>query len=192
MTKHPEQAPAFMVFDVESIGLHGEGFAVGWVVIDKDGSTIEECYMYCSPETAWGSGENRKWVAENVPSIRINCLSPYYVRKGFWEAWIKWRDAGALLLADCAWPVEARFLFACIEDKPHQREWCGPYPLFDLSSMLRAHGRDPLQVHARLPNELPVHDPLADARQSARLVIELLKEVGHWPDPTIDPSRDMP
>lgn len=26
----------FMVFDVESIGLHGDGYAVGWVVVDAD------------------------------------------------------------------------------------------------------------------------------------------------------------
>jgi hypothetical protein len=35
-------------------------------------------------------------------------------------------------------------------------------------------GRDPLATYERLPNELPAHDPMADARQSARLWLECL------------------
>ena len=30
-------SPLYMVFDVESIGLHGEGFAVAWVVVNSAG-----------------------------------------------------------------------------------------------------------------------------------------------------------
>ena len=30
----------FMVFDVESIGLHGEGFAVAWVVVNRAGERL--------------------------------------------------------------------------------------------------------------------------------------------------------
>jgi hypothetical protein len=50
----------------------------------------------------------------------------------------------------------------------------GPYPLHDLASILLAHGRDPLAKNERLPEELPEHDPLNDARQSARLLHEVL------------------
>jgi hypothetical protein len=74
----------------------------------------------------------------------------------------------------CAWPVEARFLAACVDDNPMTHEWSGPYPLHDLASVLMAAGRDPLAKNERLPGELPEHDPLADARQSARLLLAAL------------------
>jgi hypothetical protein len=41
-----------------------------------------------------------------------------------------------------------------------------------------AVGMDPLGTNERLPNELPIHDPLADACQSARLLIQALNK---WP-----------
>lgn len=42
-----------MVFDVESIGLHGEGFAVGYVVL-QDCREVE-CGMFaCDPSKAAG------------------------------------------------------------------------------------------------------------------------------------------
>lgn len=34
----------YMVFDVESIGLHGEGFAVGYVVVDRNGERLDKIY----------------------------------------------------------------------------------------------------------------------------------------------------
>ena len=36
-------------------------------------------------------------------------------------------------------------------------------------------GMDPMATYDRLPAELPRHDPLADARQSARLLVEALR-----------------
>jgi hypothetical protein len=35
-------ADKFFVFDVESAGLHGEGFAVGFVVVDREGNKRDE------------------------------------------------------------------------------------------------------------------------------------------------------
>jgi hypothetical protein len=46
---------------------------------------------------------------------------------------------------------------------------CQLYPILAL-------GRDPLATNERLPDELPAHNPLCDARQSARLLIEALRE----------------
>lgn len=162
----------FMVFDVESIGLHGEGFAVGYVVRDQQGE--HSCGIYaCPPDLATGSSESRQWVAENVPHLTPNCHTPYEMRNAFWKIWMDWKQEGAQLAADVAWPVEARFLAQCIEDDC-SREMDGPYPLIDVSSVRIAKGLDPLAEVQRLPNELPTHSPLADAHQSARLLIEAL------------------
>jgi hypothetical protein len=166
-------ADLFMVFDVESIGLHGEGFAVGWCVI-KDGAEVQEGYLSCPPENAHGSDESRRWVAENVPRMEPDCDTPREVRDLFWRMWRRWADQGAVLVADCAWPVEARFLAACVDDDPSEREWKGPYPLHDLASVLLALGRDPLATNERLPTELPAHHPMTDAKQSARLLVSAL------------------
>ena len=161
-------ADKFMVFDVESIGLHGEGFAAGWVVMDRTGRRLAEAYVCCEPIGCLGTEENHLWVSENVPPMAITSPTKFHVRNTFWFEWRHWADHGAVLVADCAWPVETDFLSACIRQNPTEREWQGPYPLYDLASILAAAGQDPLAVTERLPDELPIHHPLMDARQSAR------------------------
>ena len=164
----------FMVFDVESIGLHGEGFAVGWVVVDDTGDEVEVCRIACDPSQASGNAAGRQWVKENARFI-INAKSPRDVREGFWARWLWLKSQGVLLAADVAWPVEATFLTACIREDHVSREWEGPYPLIDIASVRFAAGLDPLGKEERQHGERPEHDPVADARQSARLLIEALK-----------------
>lgn len=165
-TTHP-----WLVFDVESCGLHGEGFAVGWVVVDGDGGLLADGIAVSRTHDPLPP-----WVIENVvPNLpRATHTTELEVRDAFWGVWFDWKRRGALLAADVAWPVEARFLAACVDDNPAERDWDGPYPLIDIASIRLAAGLDPLAVVERLPNELPVHNPLADARQSARLLIEAL------------------
>lgn len=169
----------YMVFDVESVGLHGEGYAVGWVVVDSEGRHIAGASYACDPDRAKGDEDGRKWVTENapMPTYGYNCSSPRWIRDEFWRAWDYAKKKGAVLVADCAWPVEARFLAACIDDDPKERAWGGPYPLHDVATARLAAGLDPLAKLDRLPDELPVHDPAADARQSARLFLEALNQL---------------
>jgi hypothetical protein len=174
----------FMVFDVESIGVHGEGFAVAFVVVDRSGSVRDEGLFACPTDRANGDDEGRAWVAENVklnPDDVVECDDPKDVRSEFWAYWCKWKEQGAVMAAECSWPVEARFLIACIDDHPASRYWGGPYPLHDIASVRIAAGFDPLTTVDRLPNELPAHDPLCDARQSARLLIEALSKTENHP-----------
>src|SRR5439155_4179999 len=115
-------------------------------------------------------------VKNNYPthSLIVTDAFPVQVRDSFWQKWQQWKEQGALLVADCCWPVEARFLAACVDDFPIAREWQGPYPLHDLASILLAHGKDPVGKFERRPDELPEHNPKADAMQSARILIETL------------------
>src|SRR3569833_2513776 len=115
----------FMVFDEESVGLHGEGYAVGWVVIDEAGRAIASASYACDPDRADGSAAGREWVRENAPMPRMgyDCSAPRWVRDEFWRACLYAKVQGALLAADCAWPVEARFLAQCVDDDPSAREW---------------------------------------------------------------------
>lgn len=177
--------PMYMVFDVESVGLHGEGFAVGYVVIEG-GHELDSGFFRCSPDMARGLSADREWIRENVePALKehvsakwsdgLGCKSPKDVRRSFWDKWMQWKDNKTILCADVAWPVEARFLAACIDDHPTGHAWHGPYPLLDIASVMMAHGLDPLAERERLERELPAHHPLADARQSARLLCEALE-----------------
>lgn len=173
--KHTKEQ-VYFVFDVESVGLHGEGFAVGFVVVDGYGSEIQHGLIACPSDNAQGTKASRDWVTKNVPESdwHCRCLAPSEVRGAFWREYQSWKSRGAILAADCSWPVEARFLAQCVGDDFEAREWNGPYPLVDISSVLFAKGIDPLGKFERKENELPEHNPLADARQSARLLIENL------------------
>jgi hypothetical protein len=177
----------FMVFDVESIGLHGEGFAVGWAVVDTTGlkHDLDEGILSSDPRFARGAhypefGPDRDdfdWVDAHVPrAVRElkNCVTAREVRDEFWKAYQRWKAQGAVLAADVPWPVEARFLTDCVRDQLGIRAWNGPYPLIDIASVRFAAGLDPIGTEERLPREEPAHDPLADARQSARLLVEAL------------------
>lgn len=165
----------FMVFDVESIGLHGEGFAVAWVVVNREGERLDEGCIACDPADCAGTDESRLWVGEHVPALPVTSPTKQHLRNHFWHEWRSWADQGAVLVADCAWPVEANFLSACVKMNHAEREWQGPYPLHDLASVLLALGADALALTERLPDELPAHHPLMDARQSARQLVACLK-----------------
>src|SRR3990172_8163943 len=157
------------VFDVESIGLHGEGFAVGWVVINDIGAELSSGLAHCRSDNARGTDDGRLWIENNVPELQgIYCQDPVDVRFAFWDVWEHWKNRGAQLWCDCGWPVEARFLAQCVDDDPGKRERQGPYPLHEIATLALASGVNPLESWPRLPDELPQHNPLCDARQSAR------------------------
>jgi hypothetical protein len=174
-------ASLFMVFDVESVGLHGEGFAVAWVVVNRDGERIDEGCLSCAPDQCKGTDESRLWISENVPLLKVTSPTPQHLRNAFWHTWRKWADQGAVLVTDCGWPVETNFLSACVRLNHKEREWQGPYPLHDLASMILAMGGDALALSERLPDELPPHHPLMDARLSTRQLLECLKAVSGRP-----------
>lgn len=165
----------FFVFDVESVGLHGEGYAVGICVVSPGGEILAEDRYACDPESARGMESDREWIAANVPEVPVSHRTPREVREAFWMLWMEWKETkGATMAADCLWPVEARFVCACVDDRPERRAFLGPYPFLEISSVLTAAGIDPLANYPRLESEEPKHDPLADARQSARLLTEAL------------------
>lgn len=174
----------FFVFDVESAGLHGEGFAFGYVVVDKNGAILEDIGTYFCPFPDC-SAENKQWLEENVlPQMESGCFTrqpdPYWLRRAFWERWMKWKSQGAVLVTDCGWPIKANFLSACIADDPENRAWDGPYPLFDLSSVLLAVRENPIETFPRFDDELPAHNPRNDARQSARVMMTAFKKIEAW------------
>ena len=160
----------WMVIDVESIGLHGQHYAVGWVVLDaQNGEEKESGYFACPPQHASGAEKDREWVRKNAPELPTTHRSPLEITNDFCGLWNRLRKQyeGISMAADCSYPVETNFLDRCSGN-----DFEDPYPLFEISSILFADGKDPTGTYPRLHNELPKHHPLHDARQSGRLLTE--------------------
>lgn len=169
------------VFDVESMGLHGEGFAVGGGIFNlENGAAVREFRYFTPFEPISASEENRKWVIENIPPMQVTHWATHGVRGAFWDEWelAKVAYPGICMWAECGWPVEARFLAMCVADQTKERYWNGPYPLHEIATVMQVAGMNPMGEYPRQPPELPKHDPLADARQSARLLSEALSKIG--------------
>jgi len=169
----------FFVFDVESVGLHGEAFAVAGGLYTSSGAALWEFRLSCPLDECHGESDDRQWVKQNVPPIEETHRHPKPMRDEFWRQWEKAKAAGALMAVECGWPVEAGFLAACIRDDLPARRWNGPYPLHEIASYLAASGMDPMATYERTASEQPAHDPLADARLSARLLGEALARMAN-------------
>ncbi len=115
-------------------------------------------------------------MAEHVPRLTPDVESPVMVQEVFWSQWMRWKKKGALMAAEVAWPVEARFLNACVELETAARTWKGPYPLIDIASVRFAVGLDPLETVERLEGEGEPRVALDNARQSARMLVEALRQ----------------
>lgn len=169
----------YLVFDVESIGLHGEGFAVAGGVFLGNGACQYGFSFSCPPEKAEGNDSDRKWVDENICVMTETHRTPKAVRDAFWNEWLKAkaRYPEIIMAAECGWPVEAKFLESCVMDDIEKRNWEGPYPLLEIASIMLAAGMDPMAEYERKGNETPKHHPLADANQSARLLCEAISAI---------------
>jgi hypothetical protein len=180
----------YFVFDVENVGLYGVPFAVAWVVVDDKGTRLTEGIFSCSMRAAMEgfaaegrpgsfSPEDFSWAAQHVVPVIHQSIShenPLDMLKDFAVEWRKWKNRGAMMVSDCGYPVETGFLSRCVVSGALSAD-DAPYPLLDISSLLLGRGYDPKQGFSRLPEEMPAHNPLNDSRQSARVLLSLLKEV---------------
>lgn len=173
----------YFIIDAESIGLRGEAFWIGAVLADQAGNTIREIMIGCLPDTADGTDADREWVRDNVPFVaaeHASELTPRHVRDAFWAEWLAVKaeyGAAVAMVADVPYPVETGLLERCIADDP-SRAAQAPYPLLDVASVRLAAGFDPTGTVTRQPDELPMHNPFMDARQSARLLFEAFATIG--------------
>ncbi len=165
-------------FDAEADGLVGDLFAIGVVVIDWNGNTIDQFSGSAEIETVQNT-----WVKENVLN-NIFTLPKYNSRKemrdAFWGFWMKYKN-DCLPLADVGVPVEGHLILKTIQDNIAEREFKGPFPLFDVSAFLLTCGLDPIKIQRKeFANraDLVEHNPVDDALASALTVIRLQKEFG--------------
>ncbi len=155
------------VFDVESVGLYGEGFAFGMVLYDHKGDKIEEFFYACNPDQADGFPEGRDWLRVHLPEMDFNCDRVPMVRHHFSKIYEK-LEKDTYFMAECPYPVETTFL---------AQAGVSPYPLFDVSSILFARYGQFVETLPRFYDEYPKHNPLCDARQSGRLMWDAMKSM---------------
>jgi hypothetical protein len=144
-----------------------------------DGLALSEFRFCCPPCEANGSTEDREWVNGNVPLMTITHRHPAGIREAFWSQWEKAKETypGITMAGECIWPVEAGFVAACVSQDIRARNWEGPYPFHEIASIMLAAGMDPMAKYERYASELPAHEPLADARLSARLLNTALRRL---------------
>lgn len=169
-----------VIFDVEASCVNGRGFAYGYVVLDTEtGSYVEEGIQWAVPDWTGVSADDQKWVQEHVCKNMPDgvTLTIEELHSEFWEMWARWSDKGAWLVADCLFPVETNWLAECLKEDP-TRSKHQPYPVLDVVTALAFTGHFPMADYPRQDDELPKHNPLADARQSARILWERVIQPG--------------
>lgn len=178
----------YLSFDVESLGLFGPPFAVGFVVVNKENDLLEEGlwgYDYRNLPPRLNNDQwtiqrgDREWVENSIgaPEAWFNCPNIYKMAEAFYSDWVGFKTIypGLTMVTDCPFPVEFNFLSFMLHINRVRNINHSPYPVIDVASVLLAHGFDPLGDYPRLEHELPAHNPVADAQQSVRLFLEVLR-----------------
>lgn len=162
----------YFVFDVESAGLNGDGFAVGYAIVDDEsGSTLESDWRSAGLHSVTCRSDDWKWLSDNLPSEVLSPAAPYLLTLDGLRDWFSTvveKNKDCAPCADCAIPVEAKWLSQC---------GLNPYPMHEVATLLLAAGLDPIGTFERLPYELPKHHPMHDARQSGRILLECLATI---------------
>ena len=154
--------------DAETDGLYGDFLSVAVLVTDDCGEETDRFYAAVeAPEV------RSAWVRENVLPSLTNAeeLVPneQALLERFWRFWLKHREQ-AVCIADVACPVEARLFAKCVEAELPQREFLGPFPIYDLATLLAARGIDFDTDRRRLSGlDLRQHDAMDDVRMMAAI-----------------------
>lgn len=154
------------IFDVESDGLYGEGFAFGYVVIDNENNVIK-ADSYISIEGQ--KNVKTKWVKENVLPIKCKneVRNNIELRNKFYE--ILQENSDCEIWSDVNFPVETNFLRDIVKDD-EERAFEMPYPLKDVSTIVDVEIHRINTFNSECECNLVEHNPEHDALASAYLL----------------------
>lgn len=169
-----------MVLDVEATHLHGTPVSAAYVIINGAGGVEVEDMARASEEEIFALIKKEVLTPEqmdfsvkhlllkpketpNLQMIHSAIALPHWLR----EAYTRLKPD--YIAADVAYPVETNFMRNAFQHGPQSEELKrSPYPLLDVENFVMACGIDADKAIERVESELPVHNPLADARYSAR------------------------
>lgn len=164
----------YFCFDAETNGLYGEVFAIAAVVVDEQGTILDQFCLKSEEQNV-----TDEWTRKNcVPYLADipECENRDKLRELFWAFYMQYKDC-CTIVADVPYPVEAQLLRSCVEKYPEERTFQGPFPLIDVASVLFAHGIDPLVDRLEFAGmKGKRHHPLDDALASVLCLIKALKK----------------
>lgn len=154
--------------DAESDGLYGAFLSVAAMVTDEAGAEFDRFYAAVRiPRDRIGS----QWVRENVYPDLKNAETFFDTEsemlEAFWNFWMKHR-ADSVCISYVQYPVECRLFARCVAVNEAERVFLGPFPLYDLSTLLVARGypfNADMQTLSGL--NLKSHDAMNDVRMMA-------------------------
>lgn len=130
----------FFFVDAETDGLYGRFLSVAALVTDENG---EEKDRFNAAVATQEDEIESDWVKENVYPYLKNA-DRYFddesdMLEAFWTFWMKHRE-NADCVAYVPYPVESRLFSACVSVDVSERQFLGPFPLYDLASVLESKG----------------------------------------------------
>ena len=181
------------MFDAETFGLFGDPFAYGYVLFDETGLVFEQALCACGITTTKEdyflnfpneiSDDKLKtlkadcdWLINNIPDFSKDPLleiaeNPQDLRSQFLKAVerIKKQYPETQLVTDCMFPVESNFLTLALKQQGKDSIEFSPM-VYDIGLIQLLGGKE----FPFLPEELPKHNPLNDAKQSARILLNYI------------------
>lgn len=167
------------MFDAESNGLQGDAFAFGAVVMDPEsGKVIDSCEGRC-PIVGKVDSFVTERVLPSLSNMSTDCETGLDMRNKFWD-FLQQHKETSNIWTDCQWPVEARFLLACVDDdKGGKRDFCGPFPLYDLSNFVDPNmNREKYAGNLITGKSVRKHHPVWDSEVSALCLIKYERNYG--------------
>lgn len=160
--------------DAETDGLYGAFISAAVVVTDENCQELERKYWGVDIQPADVKSE---WVRKNVLPVMgkyEKCRDEQDLLTHVWKLWMQYQES-AYAIGDVIFPVEVRLFSKCVEQNCKEREYMGPLPLIDMSSILLAKGIDPMTERKNLVSDIDQgyeHNALYDVET----MIELWKK----------------
>lgn len=163
--------------DAESDGLYGGFLSVAAMVTDEKGVELDRFYASVKISSEYIEAE---WVKENVYPYLENADyhfdSESEMLEAFWAFWIKHRT-DSICISHVQHPVESRLFTYCVMKDVEERMFLGPFPLYDLSTLLIARGlsfNEDMQILSGM--SLKEHDAMNDVKMMAVVWNALIHE----------------
>ena len=154
--------------DAESDGLYGKFLSVAVLVTDENGVTADRFYAAVITKE---EDIATPWVRENVFPYLKNADTFYSneseLLDAFWNFWLKHKD-DSICISYVGYPVESRLFMTCVMKNMTERAFLGPFPLYDLSTLLVAKGYDfNIDLSEISTLKLIPHDAMNDVKMIA-------------------------
>ena len=163
--------------DAESDGLYGAFLSVAAMVTDEAGAELDRFYAAVNVSC---EDINSEWVRANVyPDLKnaeIFFDDEEDLLEAFWLFWMKHRE-DSICIAYVQHPVESRLFTRCVMKNEMERAFLGPFPLYDLSTLLAAN-EIPFDTNMQELSGLNFksHDAMNDVRMMAAVWQKLFGE----------------